>query len=43
MRRKHEMLARLEQVNPKSVALPQIRANLQKLDATAGIVGTPAR
>ncbi len=39
----HEMLVRLEQVNPKSVALPQIRANLQKLDATAGIVGTPAR
>lgn len=39
----HEMLVRLEQVDPNSPALPQIRANLQKLDATADIVGTPAR
>lgn len=39
----HEMLARLEQVNPNSSALPQIRANLQKLDASAGVAETQAR
>ncbi len=38
-----EMLARLEQVNPKSAALPQIRTNLQKLDAATGIAGTQTR
>ncbi len=38
----HEMLTRLEQVDPNSPALQQIRANLQKLDAASG-VGTQAR
>ncbi len=37
----HQMLARLEEVNPNSPALTQIRAGLQKLDA--GTIKTPTR
>jgi len=39
----HEMLARLEAVDPNSPALPQIRANLQKLDAALATGGAEAQ